>query len=198
MCNSKKHFHRFHCHWKRFIWIFFSVRVWSLGNSQGTCRRMWHYPVTWPGTHFTKMLWAHNSNLVKENMSCSNVHKLRSDQVIILHIPRQLSCRVMCKIVTRFRLLELKTREKYFSPDFCIMSSQIVSDMGPWRWLKEFLTLVVFNLNDWQHHHLSVKSLVCIQWNNLVDGNTLVYQYRIYQMKTVEIIFLCLFNDCFV
>ena len=54
-----------------------------------------------PRTRVTKALWAHNPNLVKKKKKKLVLHaKWWSKQATILHMPRQLSCRDMCKIVT--------------------------------------------------------------------------------------------------
>ena len=49
-----------------------------------------------PGTHYIK--WAHNPNLAKIHVIIA--YKLWSIQITISHMPRQLSCRGMCKVVT--------------------------------------------------------------------------------------------------
>ena len=84
------------------------------------------------GADFTRGLWAHNSKLVRKYVLLL-YEKWWSNEVTILHMPRQLSCRVTCKIVLRL---------VHQNPDYSEWSfhkiqfwaRKILYEVGPW-WL---------------------------------------------------------------
>ena len=73
-------------------------------------------PGSSPYTHFTKGLWAHNSNLAKIHIALTSVYIKNYDEIgsQILHMPRQLSCHGMCKIWDPISSFELKLKQNEF------------------------------------------------------------------------------------
>ena len=81
------------------------------------------------GICFKKCLLAHGINFVKKIMLLLNEKQL-SDQVTILHMPQQLSCRGMCKVVTWLDQQKQNDSNMNIAKIFT-MSSATLYEIGP-------------------------------------------------------------------
>ena len=70
------------------------------------------------------------------------VWHLWSNNAIILHMPRQVCCRGMCKIMAWFRWLFF-TKSQYIFYEIWIMSSQNVGKMGLWCLAYSSVNIVI-------------------------------------------------------
>ena len=97
-----------------------------------------------PATHFTNVLWSHNP--YKKNIW----KKLWSDQITVLHMPWQLSCHGMCKIVIWFNLFN-QNHNKITFWDF-IYKLPNCCEMSPWCHCMRLLLEIPCHAADWVHN----------------------------------------------
>ena len=94
------------------------------------------------GHHITNVLWGHDTNPWK--YYCSYLKYIRSNQVKIMHMSRQLSWRDMCIILTWLTLYNQSQSRKNFKKQSQLRAHKLLVNQAPGTW--HFW--VIRNIND--------------------------------------------------